>query len=63
MQILKERQEKARVEAIADSEQVITELNRRHEREKLMLREDNNKLHTNINLVSFVFFCFGLFVM
>ncbi|KAK5640191.1 hypothetical protein RI129_011002 [Pyrocoelia pectoralis] len=50
--LLKDRQEKTRVETIADSEQVIMELNRRHEREKIMLREDNSKLHSNINLLT-----------
>lgn len=56
--MLKERQEKARAEALSDSEQVIMELNRRHEREKNILLEDNNKLHVNVNLVSFLCFIF-----
>lgn len=51
--MLKEKQEKARLEAVVDSEQTIAELNHRHEREKQILREDNDKLAANVDFVSF----------
>lgn len=47
--------EKSRLEAISDSEQMIAELNRRHERDKQILLEDNKKLSSNIEFVSFYF--------
>lgn len=52
VQNLKEKQEKARKEAVVDSEQAIIELSHRHEREKQMLREDNQKLTTHVEFVS-----------
>lgn len=52
VQILKEKQEKARLEAAVDSEQLIAELNRRHEREKQILMEENDKLAANVEFVS-----------
>lgn len=58
MQILKDKQEKTRIETIADSEQIIVELNHKFDREKILLNEDNTKLLSNINLVSFSFFFF-----
>lgn len=47
--------EKCRLEAISDSDQMIAELNRRHERDKQILLEDNKKLSSNIDFVSFYF--------
>lgn len=55
--LLKEKQEKARLEALADTEQAM-ELNHRHEREKQLLRDDNNKLASDVEFVSFVYFYF-----
>lgn len=57
--MLKEKQEKARLENITDSEQAIADLNRRHERDKQILLEENKKLNTEIESVSFNFdfFC------
>lgn len=52
VQMLKEKQEKARLEAVVDSEQAIAELNHRNEREKQILREDNDKLAANVEFVS-----------
>lgn len=52
VQLLKEKQEKARVEAMTDSEQMINELTRRFDREKLLLLEDNNKLTSNIQFLT-----------
>lgn len=55
---MKDKQEKARLENISDSEQTIAELNHRHEREKQMMLEDNKKLSSEVELVSFVCFLF-----
>lgn len=52
VQILKDKQEKARVEAAVDSEHVLSEINRRHEREKILLLEDNDKLNCNIEFLT-----------
>ncbi|XP_025830500.1 serine/threonine-protein kinase Genghis Khan isoform X3 [Agrilus planipennis] len=52
VQVLKDKLEKARVEAVADSEQTVTEINRRNDREKQIMREDNEKLQLNVNLLS-----------
>lgn len=61
--VLKEKQEQHRDEAISDSEQMIAELNHRHEREKQMLLSDNRKLVSNVELVSFFSFCALLFFL
>lgn len=50
--MLKDKHEKVRLEAVVDSEQIIAELNHRHEREKQILREDNDKLAANVDFVS-----------
>ncbi|XP_024946163.1 serine/threonine-protein kinase Genghis Khan isoform X1 [Cephus cinctus] len=42
--VTKEKLDAARLENITDSEETINELNRRHEREKMMLVEENKKL-------------------
>lgn len=55
--LLKEKQEKTRLEALADTEQAM-EQNHRHEREKQMLRDENNKLASDVEFVSFVWFFF-----
>lgn len=46
------------MENISDSEQTVAELNHRHEREKQMLFEDNKKLNSEVEFVSFSFVCF-----
>lgn len=55
MQLLKEKLEQSRSEAVSDFEQMMAELNRRNEREKQILLEDNKKLTSNIDFVSFIF--------
>lgn len=60
MQLLKEKLEKSRSEAVSDFEQMMAELNRRNEREKQILLEDNKKLSSNIDFVSFIFYDFLL---
>lgn len=52
MQLLKEKLDKSRSEAVSDFEQMMAELNRRNEREKQVLLEDNKKLSSNIDFVS-----------
>ncbi|GJQ77807.1 putative protein serine threonine kinase [Trypoxylus dichotomus] len=49
--LLKEKQEKARLEALADTEQAM-ELNHRHEREKQLLRDENNKLASDVEFLT-----------
>ncbi|XP_064212287.1 serine/threonine-protein kinase Genghis Khan isoform X2 [Tribolium castaneum] len=49
---LKEKQEKHRVEALSDSEQMIAELNRRSERDKQLLLDDNHKLTANVEFLT-----------
>ncbi|XP_018400468.1 PREDICTED: serine/threonine-protein kinase MRCK beta [Cyphomyrmex costatus] len=44
VQITKEKLDAARLENITDSEETINELNRRHERERIILVEENKKL-------------------
>ncbi|XP_077254399.1 serine/threonine-protein kinase gek isoform X3 [Temnothorax americanus] len=44
VQLTKEKLDAARLENITDSEETINELSRRHEREKIMLVEENKKL-------------------
>lgn len=61
--MLKEKQEKARLENITDSEQAIADLNRRHERDKQILLEENKKLNTEIESVSFLFLFWVLLVV
>lgn len=56
--------EKARQEAISDSDQMIADLTKRHDRDKQILLEDNKKLSSNVEFVSFYFiyeFVFFLF--
>jgi serine/threonine-protein kinase MRCK len=52
VQNLKEKQEKHRVEAISESEQMIAELNRRHDRDKQILLDDNHKLTSNVEFLT-----------
>lgn len=59
MQSLKEKQEKARLEALVDNEQTISELNHRRDMEKQMMLEDNNKLQSNVHFVSLLSFFFS----
>ncbi|XP_018352111.1 PREDICTED: serine/threonine-protein kinase MRCK alpha isoform X1 [Trachymyrmex septentrionalis] len=44
VQLTKEKLDAARLENITDSEETINELNRRHERERIILIEENKKL-------------------
>lgn len=56
VQLFKEKLDKSRSEAVSDFEQMMTELNRRNEREKQVLLEDNKKLSSNVEFVSFICF-------
>lgn len=63
MQLLKEKQEKARLENITDSEQTIAELNRRYDRDKQILLEENKKLNCEVESVSFCLFSFTIYIL
>ncbi|XP_076277390.1 serine/threonine-protein kinase gek isoform X1 [Lasioglossum baleicum] len=52
VQLTKEKLDAARLENITDSEETINELNRRHEREKIMLVEENKKLMLELNTLT-----------
>ncbi|CAG9835316.1 unnamed protein product [Diabrotica balteata] len=52
VQMLKEKLEKSRLEALADSEQVIADLKSRHDREKQILVEENKNLSSNVDLLT-----------
>ncbi|CAK9826126.1 Serine/threonine-protein kinase Genghis Khan [Anthophora retusa] len=52
VQLTKEKLDAARLENITDSEETINELNRRHEREKIMLVEENKKLMLELSTVT-----------
>ncbi|KOC59824.1 Serine/threonine-protein kinase Genghis Khan [Habropoda laboriosa] len=52
VQLTKEKLDAARLENITDSEETISELNRRHEREKIMLVEENKKLMLELSTVT-----------
>ena len=52
MQLAKDKLDAARLEELTDSEEAIAELKRRHEREKLLLLEDNKKLVMDLDTVS-----------
>ena len=52
VQLTKEKLDAARLENITDSEETISELTRRHEREKIMLAEENKKLLIELNSVT-----------
>lgn len=52
IQITKDKLDAARLENITDSEETINELNRRHEREKIMLVEENKKLMLELNTLT-----------
>lgn len=49
---LKEKMEQVRQEAVSDSDQMIAELTRRHERDKQILLDDNNKLSSNVDFLT-----------
>ncbi|XP_057341565.1 serine/threonine-protein kinase MRCK beta isoform X1 [Microplitis mediator] len=49
VQMTKDKLDAARLENITDSEDTINELSRRHEREKIMLAEENKKLILELN--------------
>ncbi|XP_017876835.1 serine/threonine-protein kinase Genghis Khan isoform X1 [Ceratina calcarata] len=52
VQLTKEKLDAARLENITDSEETINELSRRHEREKIMLVEENKKLMLELGTVT-----------
>jgi serine/threonine-protein kinase MRCK len=52
VQLLKDKLEKSRMDSLTDSEETIAEMKRMHEREKLMLLEDNKKLMMDLDSVS-----------
>ena len=52
VQLTKDKLDAARLENITDSEETINELNRRHEREKIMLVEENKKLVLELNTLT-----------
>ncbi|XP_020291183.1 serine/threonine-protein kinase Genghis Khan isoform X2 [Pseudomyrmex gracilis] len=52
VQLTKEKLDAARLENLTDSEETISELNRRHEREKIMLVEENKKLVLELGVLS-----------
>ncbi|XP_031835619.1 serine/threonine-protein kinase gek isoform X2 [Nomia melanderi] len=52
VQLTKEKLDAARLENITDSEETINELSRRHEREKIMLVEENKKLMLELNTLT-----------
>jgi serine/threonine-protein kinase MRCK len=56
VQLVKDKLDAARLEELTDSEEAIAELKRRHEREKLLLLEDNKKLMMDLDSVSVNFF-------
>lgn len=51
VQLAKEKLETSRLENLTDSEETISELTRRHEREKMLLLEDNKKLMMDLEMV------------
>ncbi|XP_012136760.1 serine/threonine-protein kinase gek isoform X2 [Megachile rotundata] len=52
VQLTKEKLDAARLENITDSEETINELSRRHEREKIMLVEENKKLMLELSTLT-----------
>jgi serine/threonine-protein kinase MRCK len=51
VQLLKDKFDKSRMESLTDSEETISEIKRMHERDKLILIEDNKKLILDNNTV------------
>ncbi|XP_049786774.1 serine/threonine-protein kinase Genghis Khan [Schistocerca cancellata] len=52
VQAVKEKLDATRLEDLTDSEETIAELKRRHERERLMLLEDNKKLMMDLDTLT-----------
>ncbi|GFG29816.1 hypothetical protein Cfor_00242 [Coptotermes formosanus] len=52
VQLAKDKLDAARLEELTDSEETIAELKRRHEREKLLLLEDNKKLMMDLDTLT-----------
>nr|XP_023026524.1 serine/threonine-protein kinase Genghis Khan isoform X1 [Leptinotarsa decemlineata]XP_023026525.1 serine/threonine-protein kinase Genghis Khan isoform X1 [Leptinotarsa decemlineata]XP_023026526.1 serine/threonine-protein kinase Genghis Khan isoform X1 [Leptinotarsa decemlineata] len=50
--MLREKLDKSRSEAVSDSEQILAEVNRRHDRDKQMLAEDNKNLSSNVGFLT-----------
>ena len=49
---LKERQEQVRHDALSETDEALADLRRRHDHEKLILQDENQKLITDIDRVS-----------
>ena len=49
---LKERQEQVRHDAVSEKDEALADLRRRHDHEKLILQDENQKLITDIDRVS-----------
>jgi serine/threonine-protein kinase MRCK len=62
VQLAKDKLDAARLEELTDSEETIAELKRRHEREKLLLLEDNKKLMMDLDTVSATFVPYNICV-
>lgn len=52
VQLAKEKLDASRLESLTDNEETIAELTRRHDREKIMLLEDNKKLAMDLDKVN-----------
>lgn len=53
MQAAKDKLDSSRLESMTDSEETIAELSRRHDRDKLILLEENKKLIIEVDQVIF----------
>lgn len=52
MQQVRDKFDSSRLESLTDSEETLSELRKRHEREKKMLLDDNRKLHGELEMVT-----------
>lgn len=52
VQAAKEKLDSSRLETLTDSEEALSEQARRHDREKIMLLEENKKLAIDVDAVS-----------
>lgn len=59
VQLVREKLDVVRQESINDSEQTIAEVTHRYERDKALLMEENSKLLTDFEAVSFFNFIFS----
>lgn len=53
--VFKERLDSIRLESVADSEEAVAELSRRHDRDKAMLLDENKKLMIEMESVRTVY--------